>query len=210
MKYDLKSRQRRSIRLKGYDYSQPGAYFVTVCAFKREEIFGTIVNDAIQLSSLGKIVEAEWFRSSKIRKEIRLHEDEFVIMPNHLHSIVWIIDSPVGADGIRPDDVHPEGRVNTAQGAHTARPYDETRQMPRRVPKSLGSFIAGFKAAVTSRAGKELNSANIWQRNYYEHIVRNEAELKKIWEYIASNPTSCQEDQLHPAILANQFNQDNP
>jgi putative transposase len=74
----------------------------------------------------------------------------------------------------------------------------------------LGSFIAGFKAAVTSQAGRELNSANIWQRNYYERIVRNENELKNFWGYIETNPSHWQEDQLHPSARPNPFNQNNP
>jgi hypothetical protein len=103
MTYDLQIHHRRSIRLKGYDYSLPGAYFVTSVTWQCEEIFGTVFNGEMQLSSLGKIVQTEWFRSAEIRKEIRLFEDEFVVMPNHVHGIVWIVnDDFVGADGVRP------------------------------------------------------------------------------------------------------------
>jgi putative transposase len=213
MKDDLQIHQRRSIRLKGYAYTQPGAYFVTVCTFQREEILGTVINDGIQLSPLGKIVQTEWFRSAEIRKEIRLFEDEFVVMPNHIHGVVWIIENElVGADGVRPyirPDIHPGEQPRTANpGAYHA---EGTRRVPlRRVPRSLSSFISGFKAAVTSRAGRELNDANIWQRNFYEHIIRDENGLKKIWDYIDINPSRWQEDQLHPSALPNQFNQDTP
>ncbi len=227
MEYDPQIHHRRSIRLKGYDYTQPGAYFVTLCTFQREEIFGTVVGDEIQLSSLGKIVQTEWFRSAEIRKEIRLFEDEFIMMPNHIHGIVWIVENEtVGADGVRPDinpgistgsnpDVRPvippdtiNAGIRHAEGAYHA---EGTRRVPlRRAPRSLSSFIAGFKASVTSRAGRELNDANIWQRNYYEHVIRNENELKNIWDYIDTNPLRWQEDQLHPSALPNQFNQDKP
>jgi putative transposase len=240
MKNDAQIHHRRSIRLKGYDYTQPGAYFVTISSFQRDEIFGTVVTGVMQLSPIGKIIQTEWFRSAKIRKEIRLFEDEFVVMPNHVHGIVWIVERDiVGADGVRPviDGVRPVKRDNVGvNGVHPmdgVRPldgdnpvtedpcFDEqgtrhdemgTRRVPlrnhddphhegaRRVPRpmaprSLSSFIAGFKAAVTSRAGRELNSGNIWQRNYYEHIIRNETEFEKIWNYIDSNPLKWQEDQ---------------
>jgi putative transposase len=184
-----------------------------------------VTNDGMQLSPLGKIVQTEWFRSAEIRKEIRLFEDEFVVMPNHLHGIVWIVENEiVGADGVRPgvrpgvcpdipSIVHPglrpgEQPCTTNSGAR--REEGACHAPLRRAPRSLSSFIAGFKAAVTSRAGRELNAANIWQRNYYEHIVRSENELKNIWNYIDTNPLRWQEDQLHPSALPNRFNQDNP
>ena len=97
MKYDPQKHHRRSIRLKGYDYTQSGAYFLTICNFQRDQIFGEITNGKMELSELGKIVREEWLRSAEIRKEIQVFEDEFMIMPNHLHGINWI----VGADGVR-------------------------------------------------------------------------------------------------------------
>ena len=101
-KFDPKMHQRKSIRLKGFDYSQPGGYYVTIVTYRRESLFGEVWSGVMQLNPLGKIVQEEWFRSAKIRKEIRLIEDEFVVMPNHLHGIVWI-DTTVGADGLRPN-----------------------------------------------------------------------------------------------------------
>jgi len=195
MKYDPQKHHRRSIRLKGYDYTQPGAYFVTICTYQRDEIFGEIINGEMRLSALGKIVREEWLRSAEIRKEIQVFEDEFMIMPNHLHGINWI----VGADSIRPD----------MEGAHAMRPNtmrpntmppkpqtpDARRASLRRVPRSLGSFIAGFKTSVTSRAGRELDMTGIWQRNYYEHIVRNDRELNNIRWYILNNPLNWQLDR---------------
>ncbi|MBM3151317.1 MAG: hypothetical protein FJZ96_03790 [Chloroflexi bacterium] len=170
--FDPERHRRRSIRLRGYDYSAAGGYFVTVVAFRRECLFGEIVDGEMRLNALGRIVREEWFRSAQIRKEIRVEEDEFIVMPNHIHGIIWICD--VGADGVRPDSgkqiIKPTG-FNT-RGASLA-PL-------QRPPKSLGSFIAGFKASVTSRAGRELNTANIWQRNYYEHIIRVQKDYERI------------------------------
>ncbi len=180
--------RRRSIRLKGYDYAQPGAYFVTIVTDQRREIFGQVVDSEMKLSPIGEIACQEWFRSAEIRKEIRLFDDEFVIMPNHIHGIIWI----VGADGVRPQDgVRPDVYPDvTNQGA---------RRAPlQRAPRSLGSFIAGYKASVTCRANRELNTIKIWQRNYYEHIIQREAEFHKIWNYIENNPRQWHQDQLHP------------
>ena len=140
-------------------------------------------------------------------------------MPNHIHGIIWIVEigtesapsgiiedqsviegaqrapqpSIVGADGIRPIDIRPDN----------SRPNG----ISQRKPKSLGSFLAGFKASVTSRAKKEMNITSIWQRNYYEHIIRNAVEFEKIWAYIENNPHKWQEDSLHPSAPANKFNQ---
>ena len=111
MKYDPHKRHRpfdlaqgrHSIRLKGYDYTQPGAYFVTFCTYQRDEILGEVLHGEMKLSALGKIVQEEWFRTAQIRKEIQLFDDEFIVMPNHGHGIIRIIE-PVGADGVRPGD----------------------------------------------------------------------------------------------------------
>ena len=185
MKYDPNIHHRRSIRLKGYDYTQPGAYFVTMVTYHRDEIFGEIINGEMKLSALGEIVREEWLRSAEIRKEIQIFDDGFVIMPNHLHGINWIIN--VGADGVRPDD---DAAVKTGR-----MPSAPTSASLRRAPRSLGSFIAGFKASVTSRTGRELNMTGIWQRNYYEHIIRNERELHNIARYIRDNPLNWQLDR---------------
>lgn len=200
MKYNPEIHHRRSIRLKGYDYTQPGAYFVTMVTHHRDEIFGKIINGEMILSPLGKIVQEEWFRSGEIRKEIQLFDDEFVVMPNHVHGINWII--PVGADGVRPGVMgayhapQPMRPDETDVPPHNGRmPSAPTHASLRRAPRSLGSFIAGFKASVTSRAGRELNMTGIWQRNYYEHIIRNDRELHNIGWYIQNNPLNWQLDR---------------
>lgn len=82
---------RRSVRLSGYDYSQPGAYFVTICTHKRDLLFGEVLNGEMRPNEIGRVVSQEWFRSANIRAEIELYPDEFVVMPNHIHGIVWIV-----------------------------------------------------------------------------------------------------------------------
>lgn len=193
---------RRSMRLKGYDYTRPGAYFLTLVTHQREELFGKIDNGKMQLSSLGQIAYDEWLRSIGLRREIRLNEDEFVVMPNHIHGIVWIVD-PVGADGVRPDDG--EGVNQRAKKGASLTPLQDNTS--RRLPRSLGSFVAGFKAAVTSRARRELNMTVIWHRNYYDHVIRNEREFLNFWNYIDTNPQKWREDQLQSSAPANPFNQ---
>jgi REP element-mobilizing transposase RayT len=261
--YDPSIHLRRSIRLKGYDYTLPGAYFITLVTHDRCETFGQIIQGKMQLSPLGQIAAVEWIKSSQIRREIAIYEDEFIVMPNHIHGIVWIRD--VGADpggidvgaygirpnGIRPDNNRPDENDEAASydeggrrppqptapvivGADGIRPDDEDggarydeggrrppqprpprpdaprRDPPGRTPRSLGSFIAGYKAAVTSRARRELAMIEIWQRNYYEHIIRTEKEFERIWNYIDTNPDRWQADQLHRNAGPNRFNQDKP
>ena len=88
--YDPQKHNRRSMRLKNYDYSQPGAYFITLVTYQREMLFGRVAEGKMEYSRLGKIVREEWIKSNRMRREIQLNEDEFIVMPNHIHGIVWI------------------------------------------------------------------------------------------------------------------------
>jgi len=194
MKYDPQKHHRQSIRLKGYDYTQPGAYFVTFCTYQRDEMLGEVLHGEMILSALGEIVREEWFRTARIRKEIQLFDEEFIVMPNHVHGIIRIIE-PVGADGVRPEDgVRPKDGVRPEDGVRPIN-QDVHGASLRRAPRSLGSVMAGFKASVTSRAKRELNIAGIWQRNYYDHIIRNDRELGNIQWYIRNNPLNWQLDR---------------
>ena len=221
MKYDPQKHHRRSIRLTGYDYAKPGAYFVTLVTFQRQELFGQIVGGQIRLTPLGEIVQQEWIRSNQIRQEIELHDDEIVIMPNHLHGLVWLIDVVgVGADGVRSGGAYPDAGIHPTPanpGAYHAPLHSHDNgvgadgvrsDVLRRERQSLASFVAAFKASVTSRARRELDAWNIWQRNYYEHIIRNDAELPQIRTYIQTNLLRWDADQLHPSAPANQFTQE--
>ncbi len=178
MNYDPDKHHRRSIRLSGYDYSQAGYYFVTICCYHRQCLFGDIFDGVMQLNRYGAIVEKEWLRSSLIRQEIEL--DKYVVMPNHFHGIVTI--NPVGANGRSPLQL-----LNPTK-------------FPSMKPKSLSSLMAGFKSAVTKQINliRDTLGTKIWQRNYYEHIIRNERSLNNIRQYIINNPLSWDNDQLHP------------
>ena len=179
MKYNPDKHHRRSLKLKNYNYSQAGYYFVTICCYQRQCLFGEIIDGVMQLNQYGLIIEKEWLRSSLVRQEIEL--DKYVVMPNHFHGIV-IINS-VGANGRSP----------------LPQPSNQSI-IPSMKPKSLSSLMSGFKSSVTKNINLIRNTPGtpIWQRNYYEHIIRNETALNKIREYIINNPLSWENDQLHP------------
>jgi len=166
--------RRRSLRLPAYDYSQGGAYFITICAHERRCLFGRVADSQMQVNAIGALIEEEWFRSPTIR---RIVLDAFVVMPNHVHGIV-LIDS-VGATSSSP---------GPASG-------------PRR--GSLSSFVGSFKAAVTRRIKtlSLLPDSRVWQRNYYEHIIRDDKSLDAIREYIDSNPANWANDRQNPEVI---------
>ena len=179
---------RRSLRLPHYDYTEAGAYFVTICAWQREHLFGEIVGGVMQLNTFGQIAHNEWLRTPIVRPEITL--DEWVIMPNHLHGIIVINDVPtddhVGAHGRAPlPDIHPQNSAS----------------MLYRPPRSLGSLIAGYKSIATKRINAMRGTPRhpVWQRNYYEHIVRSEHAIAAIRCYIIDNPARWHLDRLNAA-----------
>jgi putative transposase len=187
---------RRSIRMAEYDYTEAGGYFMTLCANGRECLFGEVVDENVRLNEFGVIVQDEWLRSAVIRKEITL--DEFVIMPNHMHGIVLINEIVcVGADGVRPES------GNSEQTTVEPKAYgnEGACHAPLRGPKSLGAFVAGFKSAVTKRINKIRDNSGcpVWQRNYFERVIRSERELSAIREYIVNNPKQWAMDRENPA-----------
>ena len=172
--------RRRSIRLQGYDYSRPGAYFITICTHNREFLFGTIVDGEMVLNQYGKIVADEWMKTPKIRREIKL--DEWVVMPNHFHGIVWI-------------------RRGTARRAPTnTRRAPTVEQFGKPVAGSLSTIVQAFKSAVTKHINQLRNTPGmkLWQRNYWEHIIRNDDELNRIRQYVIDNPMQWETDRENP------------
>lgn len=197
MKYDPKIHHRRSIRLQGYDYSQNGAYFITLCAQDRKSIFGKIVNGEMQLSPFGIIVRDEWLKTAEMRKNIEM--DEFVIMPNHFHGIIVIDDR--GWARLEMNGAADLDGTGTLQRAPT---LPTREQFGKPTSNTIPTIIRGYKAAVTKQintiqinAGVYNKPERIWQKNYYEHVIRNEVSLNKIREYIMSNPLNWKEDDLY-------------
>jgi putative transposase len=174
MSYTETQHHRRSVRLPAYDYTQAGAYFVTMVTHRRQCLFGEIADGRVTLNPCGEVIEDEWLRSTEIRPVIRL--DAFIIMPNHVHGIVVM------------------GDQTTVVGAHSCAP------LPYRPPRSLGSFIAGFKSAAAKRINEIRGAPGlpVWQRNYYEHVIRNDEELHAIRQYITDNPLRWAEDRENP------------
>lgn len=184
--YNAEVDRRRSIRLPHWDYRESGAYFVTICTHDRLPLFGHVVEDQSRLNQFGRVVEEEWRRSADIRAEIAL--DAFVVMPNHVHGIVWIRRAPTaGAQGLAPLR-HAPGPPFAVQ------------------PKSLSSMIRGFKAASKMRVNglRQAPGTAVWQRNYFERVLRNDGELNRAREYILDNPRRWAEDKHNPALLAKQ------
>lgn len=211
MIFDPEKHHRRSIRLRNYDYSQPGAYFVTICTYQKQCWCGEIKNGQMCLNQLGKIVADEWLKTPKIRPNFQL--DEWIIMPNHLHGIIIINDCysnenkrDLGANQDNNRDLERRdgsigqdfGVNQDNKGAHQHNNRDlGARNAPlRQKPNSLSSFVAGFKSAVTKRINLLRQNTNIpiWQRNYYESIVRDEKSLAAIKSYIINNPSCWQND----------------
>lgn len=191
---------RRSIRLPKYDYSEYGYYFVTICAYNREPIFGEIVDGEIKLNETGKIVLAEWGNLPKRYPDIKL--DCFVIMPNHIHVIIKI--DTVGA--VHEPPIRNEPPINlekppTDGWAIRELPLrDRQIFMQKRRKMLLPKIIGYFKMNTGKKINLFLNTpgVSIWQRNYYEHIIREENELNNIRQYILENPRSWDRDRNNP------------
>jgi putative transposase len=179
-------KRRQTIRLQSFDYTSSGAYFVTICTHEKQMLFGEIVDGEMVLNELGLIVREEWFQSQIIRKEIEL--DAFIVMPNHLHGVVWIANDKIA-----------ESPLTSNVGAHGRAPLRKpNNELPSvRAKKSLGSFVAGFKSACTKRINefRQTPRIPIWQRNYYERIIRNDDELNAVRTYIENNPQTCHDDE---------------
>jgi putative transposase len=177
---------RHSPRLPDYDYAIDGAYFVTICTHERLNLFGEVIDAVMQLNALGEIVSEEWQRSGEMRKEITL--DEWGIMPNHLHAIVFITQE-APASGRR--DV----RLDVSTG------FGHTPRGPR--PRSLSSLVGGFKAAATSRVNvlRGTPGMPVWQGRFYDHILRDERDLDLHRAYILNNPGRWAEDRDNRIFL---------
>ena len=199
VKFDPKKHHRRSIRLKEYDYSQACGYYVTIVAWHRELLFGEVVNKEMILNKVGKIVEWEWLELSKRLPYVEL--GVHVVMPNHFHGILFIHEN-VGATRqgqIRSNpDTEPLQTITSEGIVGSPLPHG-----PK--PASLGAIISQFKSRVTKRIWNfsEFKITPIWQRNYYEHILRDETDLQNKTDYIEANPLLWDQDDENPINLQN-------
>ena len=202
-----------SNRLRGWNYAKNGHYFITIVTHGRHCVFGNVVDGEMILNDFGQIVYDEFFKSFTLRDELFL--GEFVIMPNHLHAIVildnddaipdgtddfiWGIDNPTNV-------VETHGRASLQQQTNEQQTHGRA-SLPHRQPKSISSFVAGFKSSAINRIDDwidannpsmdKFNRANpLWQANYHDHIIRNQAEYQRISNYIINNPTNWNDDTL--------------
>ena len=215
--------RRRSVRIIAYNYGQAGAYFVTVCAADRACLFGAVVNDRVELTRWGQVVAEEWERTVVLRPRIRV--DAFVLMPNHIHGILVIVDDGTGSGG-QSSATGEHGGVTTSVAGRGTPPEGGTRALQRApaplsttgVPAGRGptqeafgrptsdsipTIVRLFKAATTARINGQRGTpgAPVWQRGYYEHVIRSEDEWNRARKYIADNPLRWALDRENPLRL---------
>ena len=182
MSYDPIIHHRHSIRLQGYDYSRAGAYFVTICAQKKQCLFGEIVDRQMILNDAGRMVQQCWYHIPAHFPHAEL--DVFVVMPNHFHGILVLTDRGIG--------------VNVgAKNFSPLQPSSPPSKRPVGTSKTIGSIVRGFKIGVTKWVRHHTGVHDVWQRNYWEHIIRNETDMNQIREYIRNNPAQWEMDRLH-------------
>ncbi|MDR3365715.1 MAG: transposase [Prevotellaceae bacterium] len=206
MPYDPAIHHRHSIRLKGYDYSQEGLYFITICCQGRICRFGKIKDGKMILNDAGNIAQQCWLDIPQHFPHAELHE--YVVMPNHIHGIVELTET-VAVDECRGEKffAHDDGRgekffapkneCGEKCGDECGKKYEGEKffaptTRPRGASRTIGSIIRGFKIGVTKQLG-----GSIWQRNYYEHIIRNEQAHQNISDYIIHNPETWRNDKFY-------------
>ncbi|GAB7026582.1 transposase [Geotalea toluenoxydans] len=204
MRYDPDIHHRHSIRLQKYDYAAVGAYSVTICTQGRECIFGDITNGEMHHNDAGRMVREWWLKLPDKFPGVML--DEYVIMPNHFHGIIVMsgrgepcVRPPLGvALGFAEPCVRPDPIAIEKPGDHKDRPYG-TRD------NSLGRIVQAFKSLTTVEYTRGVQTfhwpsfpGRLWQRNFYERVIRDEAELAAIREYIQANPATWADDEERP------------
>jgi REP element-mobilizing transposase RayT len=185
LKYDPRIHHRRSIRLAGYDHAAPGAYFVTLVTRGRECLFGEVSPDGlVRLNDDGLMIEAEWIKLPKHFPQARL--EDYVVMPNHLHGIVVAGRGEASASSQLPSN-------ERGADASPLQPHGTHRG-------SLGAIVQNHKSVSSRRLNARRGTPGLpaWQRNYYEHVVRNRADLDRIRRYIRDNPARWAADSLNP------------
>jgi putative transposase len=188
VKYDPTKHDRHSIRLQNYNYSASGAYFITICTHQRECLFGEITDGVMQLNRLGETARSHWMNLP--RHHLNLYLDAFVVMPNHLHGILILHGDRFGRAGVEQKS----NAITDNLSAGSERASFEQKSA------ALPEILRGFKTFSARQINqiRRVSKVPVWQRNYYEHIIRNEESLARIRNYIDNNPMSWYIDKLHP------------
>ncbi|MEJ2710475.1 MAG: hypothetical protein P8074_22885 [Anaerolineales bacterium] len=201
--YDPQKHHRRSTRLKGYDYTQSGAYFITICTRQSECIFGEVHDGEIHLNPFGRAALQVWQDLPRHYPYVIL--GEFCIMPNHVHAIIILTNdhphtpannklSKGGSISATPQSaIQDDERHRTAQDLDKTRPYE--RHGLTEIVRAFKSFSARHINLIRKTSG-----VPVWQRNYYEHIIRSEDDLHRINQYIRENPANWEQDEENPNI----------
>jgi putative transposase len=165
-------------RANWWNYAAKGSYFITICAAGRQCLFGEIIKKTMYLSDIGKIVYEEWERSFRIRKELIC--DAFILMPDHLHAILFI-DEPSFSSELPKNPILNEAEHN---------PILSDYGVAWRPPKSISSFVAGFKSSATKRINEYRQTPRkpVWQARFHDHLIRNREEYYRVKKYIETNP----------------------
>jgi REP element-mobilizing transposase RayT len=183
--YNPEKHHRHSVRLKNYCYSD-GFYFVTACCENRICVFGKIEDGTMTRNELGEIAQNEWLRTAEIRSNVKMHE--FVVMPNHVHGILEI------------NNAVPTVGARRALPSNNDLPCNKDSQLPLRFQNqgknTLSSIIGAYKSAVSKRIHETGFMGKIWQRNYYEHVIRDTQSYWKISQYVLNNPANWQDDDF--------------
>jgi putative transposase len=230
MLYNKNIHHRRSIRLKGYDYSQAGLYFITICVQDRKCLFGEIVDGEMILNDAGKMADNEWVKIPERFTNVQLHE--YIVMPNHFHAVMEIVGATlVVAQNTHTNPVAQNTHTNpvaqnthtnpVAQNTHTnpvaqnetVDPDNETVDnekgqpqgiAPTAKPKTVGDMVGAFQSIATveyirgvKQLGWQTFNGKLWQRNYYEHIIRDEQSYQRISDYIINNPKNWKDDKFY-------------
>ena len=171
-----------STRLSGWDYSQAGYYYVTICTRNRALFFGEIIEDDIKLFPLGEIIAEEWLQTETIRPNVKL--DEWIIMPNHMHMILIILYKIISTS------------VETPRRGVSTQPHKQTQNASEKwAANTLGSIIGQFKGKCTKRIWDKGRTDFAWQPRFFDRIIRSEEALQKAQIYIASNPSNWDHDR---------------
>ena len=193
-KFNPDIQHRRYVRLKGFDYSKAGAYFVTVCAWQRGCLFGEIVDGKMRLNEYGRIVENEWLKTPEVRNNIEL--DYYIVMPNHFHGILVLNDNVGATRWVAQDKTMHERMIHTIyeRAIHRIAPTKTLQS------NTIGSILGQFKSIVTKQINKIRDNPGcpVWQRNFYEHVVRNDDELNRARQYVMDNPLKWELDEENP------------
>ena len=169
---------RRSIRLKGYDYSQEGLYFITICCQDRACLFGEIIQGEMILNDAGRMIE-KWYRELENKYPDRIVH-KMVVMPNHIHGIIGIVHTP----------------HSTVRTCHGVSQQGQTNQFGKTIAGSLSAIIGQFKSTLTRWSRKNGHENFAWQGRFHDHIIRNDGAFQRISNYIKNNPTNWHKDKF--------------